>query len=190
MTTRLTLERGDFRAPALGAEFGATVHPRVDLSLGIAWSSSENTSEFREWIGEDDLPIEQMTKLSVIPLSLSARLYPMSRGRSVSSLAWVPAALTPYVGAGVDLTWHRLTQEGEFVDEQTFDIFRDEYTTSGRSFTGHVRAGFDYWFAPRVGLNVDGRYMMGAASPDDDYITYDALDLSGFQAGIGLSLRW
>src|SRR5690606_6836667 len=150
LTTRWTLDRGDFRAPMLGAELAASVHPRVDLSLGLAWSTTENHAEDEEWVGTDDLPIGQVTKFTVIPLSVSTKLYPLARGRTVSSLAWLPRQFTPYIGGGADLVWHRLSQEGEFVDEQTLEIFRDELTSSGRAFTGHVRAGFDYWFAPRL----------------------------------------
>jgi hypothetical protein len=189
ITSELTLNRGDFRAPAVGGELSVTVHPQLDLSLGLAFAGTERRSEFRDWVGDDDLPIEQVTTLRTVPLSLSSRYYPLSRGRSVSSLAWVPARTTPYVGAGVDLTWYRLQMEGEFVHPDLSITYQD-YRTNGRAATVHARAGLDHWFTPRVGLNLEGRYTHGSGSPEDDFIGYNSLDLSGVHAAVGLSVRW
>src|SRR5688572_28937385 len=51
MTSELTLERGDFRAPAIGAELALAVHDRIDVTVGIARSETETRSESREWVG-------------------------------------------------------------------------------------------------------------------------------------------
>jgi hypothetical protein len=189
ITSELTLERSDFRAPALAGEFAVAVHPRLDLSLGVGWSSTERSSESAHWYGTDDLPIVQQTTLRVTPVSLSARFYPWTRGTTVSNLAWLPVRTTPYVGAGADMTWYRFGMEGEFVHED-LSITNQNYQSSGRATTLHARVGLDHWFSPRVGLNLEGRYTHGSASPTDDFRTYDSLDLGGVQAGIGLSVRW
>jgi hypothetical protein len=39
-------------------------------------------------------------------------------------------------------------------------------------------------------MNVEGRYAFGSAEPDDDFASWDSIDLSGLQMGIGLALRW
>lgn len=190
MTSELTLQRDDFRAPSLGGEVAVAVLPRLDVSLGLGWSSVQKRSESALYEGTDDLPIEQRTTLRMIPLSLSTRFYPASRGRTVSSLAWLPVQTTPYVGAGVAMTWHRLQMDGEFVDEEDLNIFRQNFQSSGRSTTFHGRAGIDHWFTARVGVNLDARYTFGSATPSDDFRTFDSLDLSGVQVGVGLTLRW
>ncbi|MEX1182823.1 MAG: hypothetical protein WEF86_06280 [Gemmatimonadota bacterium] len=192
ITSELTLDRGDFRAPAIGAEAAWSVHPRLDLSIGAAWSQTEKRSEFRDWYEEvdgDSLGIAQSTALQMVPVSLSARFYPFSRGRSVSSLAWLPARTTPYLGAGMDMTWYRLRQVGDFVDPDGVITYQ-EYETSGRAATMHARVGLDHWLTPKLGLNIEGRYTHGSAEPSDDFGSFDSLDLSGFNAGIGISVRW
>jgi hypothetical protein len=189
MTTELTLERGDFTAASFGGELGVSLHPRVDLSLGLGVAHARSRSEFRDWVTDDDLPIEQTTQLRTMPGSVSARFYPLSRGRAVSSLAWLPARTTPYVGGGLDMVWYRLEQFGDFVAPDA-SINAGSYTSSGSALGGHVRAGLDHWLTPRVGLNLDARYRYGSARPGDDFGGWNSLDLSGMQAGVGLSLRW
>jgi hypothetical protein len=98
--SELTLDGGDFRAPAVGGELALVVHPRVDVAIGVAYSSVQRSSEFREWVDQDDLPIEQTTSLRVTPVTASVRFYPLSRGETISDLAWVPVRTMPYVGGG------------------------------------------------------------------------------------------
>lgn len=191
--SELTLDRGDFRAPALSGDFSVVVHPRIDLGLGVGWSRVERRSEFRDFVEEvngQDMPIEQTTALRVVPVTASARFYPLSRGQSISELAWIPARTTPYVGGGAGLTWYRLRQYGDFVSQDDFSIFTDDWESSGRARTAHLFAGVDHWFSPRAGLNFEGRYTFGSAEPGNDFRSWDSIDLSGLQVGIGLALRW
>jgi len=191
MTTELTLERGDFRAASFGGELALAVHERFDVTIGIAYAQTETESESREWVDQDDQPIVQVTRFRTIPVTAAFRFYPFARGEAISSLAWVPARMTPYAGAGVGVVSYRLQQEGDFVDESDMSIFTDDFRSKGAAFTAHLLAGVDHWFSPRVGLNVEGRYMHGSAAPEGDFSgDWDRIDLSGLQAGIGLSFRW
>jgi len=193
----LTLGRGDFSAPAIGGELAIAVHDRVDVTLGASWANVEMSSEFEDWVDEgptdsedDDLPIAQMTALRTIPLTASVRYYLMSRGTGISELAWVPSRWTPYVGAGGGFTWYRLRQNGDFVDTEDLTIFTADFESSGRATTFHVLGGVDHWLTPKFGLNLEGRYSFGSAPPGGDYEGWDEVDLSGFQLGVGLALRW
>lgn len=191
--SELTLERSDFRAPAVGAEIAAAVHPKVDLLLGAAWSSVGTNSESRDFVEEVDgvdVPIEQRTTLRVIPLTISARFYPLPRGRSISELAWIPTRTTPYVGGGGGLAWYRVRQYGDFVSREDFSIFAEDWVSSGQTGVAHMFAGLDHWFTPRVGLNAEARYTFGSANPADDFLGWESVDLSGLQMGVGFALRW
>jgi hypothetical protein len=195
MTTELTLDRGDFRAPSFGADLAIALTDRVDIVVGLSRAETETRSESREWVGEDDLPIEQVTRFMTLPITGSLRFYPMSRVQRISDLAWVPARTTPYLGGGGGIVAYRLEQEGEFVDEADLSIFTDEFTSKGSGWTAHALAGVDHWFSPRVALNVEGRYTLGSASPEGDFRSgpggeWESIDLGGFQAGVGLSFRW
>ncbi|CAN5646260.1 hypothetical protein BH23GEM10_BH23GEM10_17330 [soil metagenome] len=189
IVSELTLERDDFTAPSLGVEVTYAAHPRLDLSLGVAWAQTETQSEFREFIDEDDQPIEQVTRLRTVPLSASARVYPFSRGRAVSSLAWLPTRTTPYIGAGIDLVGYKLQQVGDFVAVD-YTISAQDYQSTGSATTLHARLGVDHWFSPKVGLNLEGRYTHGSAQLDGDFRAHERLDLRGINAGMGLTVRW
>ncbi|MEQ9568552.1 MAG: hypothetical protein RLN75_00045, partial [Longimicrobiales bacterium] len=96
----LTLEKGDFSGGLFGVEVGFRVSERVDVALAFSNSSNTTRSEFRDWIGEDDLPIEQETTFTRRPFTATMRYYFDDRGRSVSRFAWIPNRFAPYVGAG------------------------------------------------------------------------------------------
>lgn len=191
--SELTLDRSDFRAPAISGEFAFVLHPRVDIAVGAGWSNVERGSEDREYVEEidgEDVPIRQTTALRVIPVTATLKIYPLPRGRSVSEFAWVPARTTPYVGVGGGMAWHRLQQYGDFVSESDLTIFTDSWESNNRSGIGHVLAGVDHWFSPRFGLNAEGRYTFGSGTPAGDFAGWDSIDLSGLQLGIGLAVRW
>lgn len=190
MTDELTLERGDFAGQGFGLEAAIAAHERVDLVLAVSRVQSAQRSEFREYIGADDLPIEQTTKLLRVPATVGLRLYPLGRGRALSAHAWIPARITPYLQGGAGLQWYRLTQEGDFVDYETLNIFPDELRSSGSSVTAQVGGGADYWVTPRIALNADARYGWGSADLDATFPGFSEIDLSGYQASIGLSFRF
>jgi hypothetical protein len=189
-TSELTLERSDFLAPTIGGEAAIFVHPRIDVAVGVAVSNVESGSEFREWVDQDDQPIEQTTRLRVIPATASFRYYPMERGREISELAWLPARATPYVGAGGGMAWYRLEQVGDFVDSEDLGIFPAVMESRGHAAIGHALAGLDLWFTPRIGMNFEGRYTIGSAEPGRDFQGYDTIDLSGLQLALGVAYRW
>ena len=58
------------------------------------------------------------------------------------------------------------------------------------AFMGLAMAGTDVWLSSKVGVNIEARYTHGAASLNQDFSSYNTLDLSGFQAGLGLTIRW
>lgn len=191
--SELTLDRGDFRAPAIGGEIAFVVHPSLDIAVGAGWSNVESGSESRHYwedIDGEDVPIRQTTALRVIPVTATLRYYPLSRGQSISQFAWVPARTTPYLGVGGGMAWHRLQQWGDFVQESDLTIFTDSWESNSRSGIAHVLAGVDHWFSPRFGLNAEGRYTFGSATPAGDFASWDSIDLSGLQLGVGLAVRW
>jgi hypothetical protein len=186
----LTLGRGDFAATAVGADLVFSPLPRVDLVVGAAHARASGRSEFRDFVDQDELPIEQTTSLRTTPLTGTVRYLLLSRGRSVGRTAWVPAPTTPYLGAGGGVTWYRLEHGGEFIDFRDYSIYFDRMQSAGSVPTLHVLAGLDHWFEPRLGVNVEARYTWGRAAPADGFRSFDALDVGGVQATLGLSFRW
>jgi len=189
MRNRLTLDKGDFAAEAFDAEILFRATPMVDLGGGFQWAQSTAESEFRDFVYEDDSPIEQVTKLRRAAFNIVARAYPFGRGDALAQYAWVPKRFTPFVGGGGGVLWYRLNQRGDFVDEDTFDIFDNEYESNGSALAGVLLAGADYWVTPAIAVTGEGRYTFAADEPGGDF-QYSSIDLSGMQFTAGISFRF
>lgn len=189
MFSRHTMGSGDFGTAMFGADFLLRASDHVDVGASFEWSRSAVKSEFRDFVYPDDSPIQQKTVLRRMPLTLNARVYPMSRGEAVSSFAWIPERFSPYVGGGLGMMFYNLRQNGDFVDKDTFLIFEDDYETGNPTFTMNAVGGADYWFSPRVGITGEARYTYAKADPEYPF-DFDEIDLSGWQLTAGLALRF
>ncbi|MGQ0814014.1 MAG: outer membrane protein [Gemmatimonadota bacterium] len=189
-TRELTLERGDFRTVALAADVGIRVTRQFDVLLGIAYDGSTNRSEFRDWVDQDDMPIEQTTSFDRIPLTVGAKYYILPRGRSLSTHTWVPTNVTPFVTAGAGYMFYDLEQHGDFVDHESLEVFRRRFESSGGGATLHVGGGSELWFTPRVGISAEGRYSWASGDLETDFADFGNIDLRGFQITAGLALRF
>lgn len=187
------LDRGDLRSAAFGGSLGLRVDERLDIAGEIGFSRASVETEDREWLGTDGLPIVQTVELTRVPLSLIVRGYLWERGRSVGELAWVPRSWVPYAGAGVGVTWYEFVRDGEFVDESQPPpppIYRDVLTWDGAAATGHLLAGAEFNLNPRLLVRGEGRYTWASGSGRSrDFPGYRSVDLAGFQAVVGLSIR-
>jgi len=103
VTTDYTIGRRDFDSPYLGGEFALRLTEQVDLALGVGYQSSSMQSEYRDYVGTDDLPIAQTTSLTQVPLAASVKFYPLPRGTRIGRFAWIPRRVVPFVGAGLGL---------------------------------------------------------------------------------------
>lgn len=187
---QLTLGKRDFDAPTWGVDLGIQIRPRVDLTIGLARAAASRGSEMRDWVGTDDLPIEQVTDFVRMPVTVGLKGYLRDRGRSVGQFAWIPTSMSPYLGASAGWVWYRFEQDGEFVDVDTYDIFRDHFTQNGRAPTVHVYGGTDWSLTPAFYLTTEARYQWAKADMSGDFVGFDAMDLSGFQATVGLAVRF
>lgn len=189
-TDQLTLGSGDFSGPTFGADLAVQLTPRLDVVVGASYAGRSARSEFRDWVDQDDRPIEQTTKFRRVPVTASAKLYLMPRGRTIGRFVWLPARYAPYVGVGGGAMWYRFSQEGDFVDFETLDVFSDELESSGWTGTAHAMAGLDFALTPRLGLTGEARYTYAKATLGDDFEGFDKIDLSGISTTIGLSIRF
>ncbi len=186
----LTVENSDLAATFLSGEIAVRATERVDATISLGYSVSRTRSEFRDWVGTDDLPIEQVTEFSTTPFTLGAKAYLLDRGRLVGSLAWIPRAWNAYVGAAGGFVKYRFEQYGEFVDYETYDIFSDNFRSDGRAPTVHLLSGLEFGVTRNVLVNAEARYGFASAELDSDFVGFPDLDLAGFQVTGGISLRW
>lgn len=189
---RYTLKREDLRSAAFGGSLGLRVDEQVDFALELGFARSSTDVEDRDYEGTDGLPIVHTVELTRVPLSVVFRGYLWERGRQVGRMAWVPRAWVPYLGAGVGITWYEFAQDGEFVDETdpALPIFRDVLTWDGSAPTAHLLGGVEVNLNPRLLLRGEGRYSWGEGDDRSrDYEGFEGVDLAGFQAVVGLTLR-
>jgi hypothetical protein len=186
----LTLSRRDFASVAIGGDVAVHVNPRVDLLGSISLARTDRGSWFRDWVDENDLPIEQSTRIRRTPVLVGVRLYARDRGESAGRFAWVPNHFLPYVGGGAGVMWYELEQEGWFVDFDDLDIFSDFFYASGSTPLAGVFGGAEWWPTARLGFNVEGRFTYARATLRGDFRDFDHIDLSGFQLMAGLSTRF
>lgn len=190
LTDQFTLNKGDFRAPSLGADFLVKVAPRVDLDFGVSYAGTKKQSEFRHFVGTDNLPIQQTTSLARVPINAGVRIYLTPRGREIGKYVWIPNKVVPYVGGGGGMMWYRLHQDGDFIDFNTNDVFADAFTSSGWTPSAHALAGLDYTLTPRLALNGEARYTWAKAQLGSDFTGFNGIDLADFGITLGLNVRF
>jgi len=190
LTSELTLARGDFAGAAFGVSAAVRLAPRLEVGLSTSYAGRSADSESRNFVGEDDLPIAQTTSLDRLALLATGRVSLVSPGRSIGRYAWIPSRIVPYVGGGAGAVWYRLRQDGEFVDNETLDIFEDQFESKGWSLGATGFGGADISLSPRFGLSVEGRYLWTKAPMTGDFSTFNKIDLSGYDASIGLFVRF
>ncbi len=186
----LTVDNRDLAGVSIIAELAVRANERFDVTFAFGYSLTEPHSEMRKWVGEDDLPIEQVTSFATKPLTIGVKAYLRDRGRSVGSLAWIPQTWNPYVGVAGGVVSYRFEQYGEFVDYETYDIFEDNYLSEGRAPTIHLIGGMDFSINRHLLLVGEARYGFASAPLESDFVGFPDLDLAGFQVNGGISLRF
>lgn len=186
---QLTVGSRDLDGLALRGEVALRMVDRLDLAIGAGWSGGEVRSEFRDWVDQDELPIEQTTWFTRVPVTVGGRVYLTDRGRRVSQFAWIPADRALYLGGGVGFTWYRFQQKGAFVNTENLNVFDDHFSTEGWGPTGYVAGGADFSLSPRAFLTTEARYVRGSAEVGTDFQGFDRIDLGGWQLSVGISVR-
>ena len=185
---QLTIDSGDFRTGGFTGELGIAIVPRVDAAVGFEVGQQTVNSEYRHYIDNLGLPITQSTSIVQTNVSGSVRFALLSPGRAVSQYAFVPRAVTPYVGGGGGFCYYGLTQQGDFVDFVTLRVFKDTFKSNGWSPSGHVLGGVDVRWWKSLFVTVEARYMWAHGELDKDFIGFDGIKLDGFRLSSGISV--
>jgi hypothetical protein len=190
VTRELTLGRSDFNAFNIAAELGVVLAGPADLVFTAGHSTTSASSEFRDWVDQNDRPITQRTSLSTVAFTAAARWNLTSRGRQIGQFVWIPPRLLPYVGAGLGAIRYRLAQDGSFVDSRDLSIFSDRLASGGWTWLALLMAGTDYSLGKRLFASAEARYLWANAVLQQDFVSFDdGIDLSGLQFSLGLHVR-
>jgi hypothetical protein len=145
-------------------------------------------SEYRDFVDNNLLPIQQTTSLNTTQIMGGIRYALLPRGREVSRLAWVPSKVVPYVGAGAGAILYEFRQNGDFVDFADNSIFYEAFHSQGWSPAAHVFGGVDVQIYRSLYATIQGRYTKAAGELDADFIDFDPIDLSGFRMSAGINV--
>lgn len=187
VTDRLTIEDGAFNTPAIGFDVAVSATPRLDAVVGFDFGKTTVHSEYRRFVDNNRLPINQQTELRNANISGSLKFALTERGREIGQLAWVPRTVVPYIGAGGGLYWFKLRQQGDFVDFVDLSVFSDVFESTGWAPSGHVFGGADIKLHRRVFLTFEARYLWAAGDLGPEWIDFDPLDLAGLRLSTGVS---
>jgi outer membrane protein W len=189
-TNQLTLNRGDFSSPSGDIDLAFNVTPQWQIVASGSVAITNRRSEFRHFEDNNNLPIEQTTSFSRVPLTLNVKRYLTSTGRSIGRFAWIPSRFAPYVGIGGGVMHYRFRQSGDWIDFKTMDVFPSEYESDGWAPTANVQTGVDYSLNARFALTGEARYVWSNAPLSQDFQGFQKLDLSGFSTSIGVAVRF
>ena len=190
VTRELTLEKSDFRSPAVGFDFGVPFKSRFAAVISWEYARTSPASESRNYVDSNGLPIRQTTTFTQMPITGTLRYYPRKMGETVGSYAWVPTRILPYVGGGGGVIWYKFHQEGDFVDSSTLDIFSSTFDSNGLAATAHVATGVDIALTWRIIANVEARYSWAHANLSSDFSNFQPIDLAGMRIIGGLCFRF
>lgn len=186
----LTFERGDLGGLSGGLDVAVALGSRWDVVAGLGRMWSRHGSEFREWVDQDDQPIEQTTRLQRSTIGAGLRYQLRSRGRSIGSYAFIPSAFRPWIGAGLGQMHYRFEQAGDFVDFETLAVFPETFRSEGWTTFAQASVGAGWAVSPRYDLSAELRYVGARGELGAEFEGFDKLDLSGVNAHVGLTVRF
>lgn len=187
----LTIDDGDFDAPAVAGDVGIAIARRVEVVGGVEFSRTAMRSEYRNFVDNNRRPIEQDTQLRALDVHASIRVALAPRGHGVSRLAWIPSRATPYVGAGGGMLWYQFSQAGDFIDALApppQPVFTDRFESKGHTPSAHVFGGVDVRLFRGLMGTVEGRYLWANAPLGRRYENFDPIDLAGFRMSAGINM--
>ncbi len=170
-----------FNAGSVGAEWLVGFGEYVEVGLGVGFYQQTVLSVYDDFVNVDSTEIEQDFKLRVTPVTATARFFPFGQR----------SAIQPYAGAGVGFFNWRYSEVGEFVDFNTFDVFRDRFVAEGndrgRVYLGGVRVLAGSRFA--VGVEVRYQDVQGVVGIDQGFLE-ERIDLGGLTTSFTFNVRF
>jgi len=135
--------RDAFRNGTFGGEYLLGLGDWVEAGVGVSYYQKSVDSVYTDYTFPDGADIAQRFKLRMVPVTVSARFFPI--GRTVP--------VQPYVGGGINIYKWKYTESGSFIDFSNPNAnplpiftanppFEDEGTAVGPVFLAGVRVPF------------------------------------------------
>jgi len=179
--TLFAFDLDQFNNVSVGAEWLVGLGEYVEAGFGVGFYRQTVLSVYNDFINDDGTEILQDFKLRVTPVTATARFFPFGQR----------SALQPYAGAGVGFFNWRYSEVGEFIDFNTFDVFRDRFVAEGNDvgavYLGGVRVLVGSSFA--VGVEVRYQDVQGVVGIDQGFLD-ERIDLGGLTTSFTFNVRF
>ena len=153
----------------------------IEAGVGAGFYRQTVLSVYTDFVNDDGSEIPQDFKLRVTPLTATARFFPFGLRSTVQ----------PYAGAGVGLFNWRYSEVGEFIDFNTFDVFRDRFVATGNDLGGVYLAGVRWLAGSRYAVGAEFRYqdVEGVVGIDQGFLD-ERIDLGGLTTSFTFNVRF
>jgi hypothetical protein len=164
-----------------GIEYNQKIADYAELAVSIDGYSKGLDTSYRDYVRENDAPIQQRLKLSVIPIGLSLRLGPTSRRTRIA----------PFVVVGVDAMVYRYEEYGDFVDffDPDNPIIADSFLDESVAFGWHAGGGIRVGVGDDFAIVGEARYFWSRKDMGQDF-TGSRIDLGGLAVTGGFHIRF
>ena len=169
----------DFNNGAVSGEWLIGVGNYFDAGIGVGFYQRTVPSVYLDFVDSDGAEIFQEFKLRVVPLTATIRVLPFGRDKPVQ----------PYFGAGLGAFNWRYSEVGEFIDFDTFDIFRDRFVANGTDVGGIILGGVRFPVGEQftVGGEVMYQSATGRVGIDQGFLN-ERIDLGGLSSKFILTI--
>ena len=181
------VSKDDWKGVYGGAEYSFNVADHVEMGISLDGYSKSIPTVYRDFTRPNGNEVEQELRLTVVPLGVSLRVLPLDRY----------AAVQPYATIGADVFFYKYEEFGDFIDfaDPEFTIRADDFVSEGVRPGLHVTGGLRVRVGHDFSILGEGRYQWAKGTLGDDFSPQpgqDALrlDMSGFSAVVGLSIRF
>ena len=170
-----------FNNASVGADWLIGFGDYLEAGLGVGFYQQTVLSVYDDYVNLDGTEIAQDFKLRVTPVTATARFFPFG----------LRSAIQPYAGAGVGFFNWRYSEVGEFVDFNTFDVFRDRFVAEGNDVGGVYLAGLRVLAGSRFAVGAEIRYqdVQGVVGLDQGFLD-ERIDLGGLTTSFTFNVRF
>jgi hypothetical protein len=191
-TYDLTYEVSDFRYFTVGMEVNWFLNRFITLGVALEYYSKSIATEYRDYIGADDMPVSQEIRLTMAPATGTFKFTPLGNG-SPGYGGERGSSIVPWVGAGIGAYTFTYEEYGEFIDFSDPDLpifegwfIAEDEVALGYHFAGGIviPIGFDWDVFGEI------KYVFAEGDMGDDFHGFDPIDLGGLYATFGLSYRF
>jgi hypothetical protein len=177
----LAFNKGDMSGLYYAAEYEFFLNRTISFAFEVGNYTQTVYSQYRDYEDNSHNPIYQNIKLSITPIEMKFKLYPLG----------LRYAFSPFIGIGGGLYVWRYENWGDFIDFSTMDILTDrEAVTHKVGLGASVCAGFLVKFDRRLAFLVEGKYQYLKDSLSGDFSGFGNIDLSGVSVLAGFSMRF